>query len=174
MTADVLVLNATYEPLNRATLQRALKLILSGKAEIVSAKTGAVRSIRVAIPLPSVIRLFAFIRRPRMTVPLTKANLFRRDEHRCQYCGARENLTIDHIIPRSRGGAHSWKNAVASCGSCNTRKDNRTPAEAGMKLLRTPREPHFVAWLNLKIDVPTDWHAWFFTASAHLEERIGA
>lgn len=136
----VLVLNASYEPLNITTWRRAMVMLLKGKAE--GLEHDASRRIRPDLLLPTVIRLRQFVRVPYRPLPLTRRHIFQRDGHLCQYCGAGpEALSIDHVVPRSRGGSDSWDNVTTACLPCNVRKGNRTPSEAGMPLLRAPRRP---------------------------------
>lgn len=142
MRDAVLVLNQNYEPLNVCSVRRALVLILGGKAELLEAGRGLVSSATRAFPFPSVIRLMHLIKRPRPRVKLTRREIFLRDGFTCQYCGTRSsNLTIDHVIPRSRGGLHVWDNVVTACQPCNHRKGGKSVAEARMNLLMQPREP---------------------------------
>lgn len=137
----VLVLNASYEPLNITTWKRAVIMLLKGKAEGLEHDPG--HPIRTDQFLPTVIRLRQFVRVPYKPLPLTRRNIFQRDGHACQYCGASHHpLSIDHVLPRSRGGSDSWENVTTACMACNIRKGSRTPAEAGMPLLREPRRPH--------------------------------
>jgi len=145
----VLVLNATLEPLHTVSVPRAVALLLSSKAEMIEAAEGELRSQHVRLPLPLVIRLAAYVRLPRC-VPLTatRRGVFRRDNYTCQYCGRivpTNELTLDHVVPRCRGGQTVWENAVAACQPCNQRKNDRTPAEARMRLLRPPLRPRYVA-----------------------------
>jgi 5-methylcytosine-specific restriction endonuclease McrA len=143
MEPAVLVLNQNYEPLNVCAARRAFILVDRGKAEVVEHGDGALRSASFAFPLPSVIRMVYLIRRPRPQVRLTRREVFQRDRYTCQYCGKQaRDLTLDHVIPRHRGGKHTWENLVAACTVCNHRKAGRTPAEARMKLLRQPERPH--------------------------------
>ena len=145
----VLVLNQNYEPLHVCHVRRAFVLVDRGKAEIVEHGDGALRSASRVFPMPSVIRLVYLIRRlfrscnlPRPQVRLTRKEVFQRDRYTCQYCGAQgRDLTLDHVIPRHRGGKHTWENLVTACKACNHRKAGRTPAEARMKLLNEPRAP---------------------------------
>ncbi len=139
----VLVLNQNYEPLTVCRARRALVLIYQGKAAMVEDGNGFVHSASRSLPLPSVIRLEYMIRRPRRRGrKLTRFEIFSRDGHRCQYCGKESrSLTLDHVIPRYRGGQHTWENIVAACVPCNRRKAGRTPQEAGMKLLTVPAAP---------------------------------
>jgi len=142
MNEPVLVLNGNYEPLNVCTTKRAMGLILAEKAMVVENGRGFVHTVSCSYERPSVIRLYYVVRRPRPRVRLSKREVLRRDGHRCQYCGRQiSQLTIDHIVPRSRGGGHSWENLVAACPQCNRRKGRRTLTEARMALLHQPIEP---------------------------------
>lgn len=153
MVVGCLALNASFEPLTMVPLKRALRLVIDGKAEIVEADEGRViRSERLSLPRPAVIRLTKFIHVPRkFRRQVTNTFLFARDRYRCQYCGRqshdlkpREALTRDHLIPLSRGGSNEWTNVVTACSTCNTRKSNRLPQEIGMYPMAAPVEPHFV------------------------------
>ena len=138
----VLVLNATYQPLNVVSIRRAVVLLLKEKAEVLEQDGGSLRSEKMIMPIPAVIRLSYFVKVPhREGIPLTRRTIFARDDHTCQYCGARAE-SIDHILPRSRGGTHTWENVVAACRRCNSRKENRLPDEAGLKMMSEPRVPH--------------------------------
>ncbi|HMU62716.1 MAG TPA: HNH endonuclease, partial [Gemmatimonadales bacterium] len=148
-----LALNASFEPLTMVPVRRALRLVIEGKAEIVEADGPEyMRSERLAIPRPAIIRLVKFVHVPRrFRRHVTNTFLFARDEYRCQYCNRtqpelrpRECLTRDHLVPISRGGGNAWTNVVTACSSCNTRKGNRLPEECGMQPLHPPLEPHFV------------------------------
>jgi 5-methylcytosine-specific restriction endonuclease McrA len=136
----VLVLNASFEPLNITSWRRAVILLLKGKAEQLEHNG---KYIYTGFPLPSVIRLRQYVRVPYKEIPLTRRNILERDRHTCQYCNHRgDQLTLDHVIPRSRGGGETWENLVAACVRCNVKKGNRTPKEAGISLLSQPRRPH--------------------------------
>jgi len=138
----VLVLNQDYEPLNVCALRRAMGMILGGKAEILENGRGFIRSADQAWPVPSVIRLEYLVRRPLPRVRLCRKEIFRRDEYTCQYCGKQtHNLTMDHVIPRHRGGDHGWDNLVSACPACNRHKGGKTLEQARMQLLHQPREP---------------------------------
>lgn len=142
MGQDVLVLNQNYEPLNVCHTHRAVVLIIGGKAEIVTNGRGYILTPSAKFPRPSVIRLAQQVYRPRPRLSLTRRAVFRRDNFTCQYCGIQTNhLTIDHVIPRHRGGAHVWNNVVSACPSCNRRKGGKTLDEARMMLRRRPAEP---------------------------------
>ena len=136
----VLVLNASYEPLNLTSWRRAAILLLKGKAEQLE-HNGLY--IYAEFPLPTVIRLRYYVRVPYKEIPLTRRNILERDSHTCQYCDYRgEQLTLDHVIPRSRGGKDHWDNLVSACVRCNVKKGSRTPKEAQMLLKRQPRRPY--------------------------------
>jgi 5-methylcytosine-specific restriction endonuclease McrA len=147
----VLVLNHTYEPLHFTNARRAITLLLSGKAEGVESSPRVIRSPSRAYPLPSVIRLAVYIRRPFLErVAFNKKNILRRDGYTCQYCRRRgDKLTVDHVIPRSRGGPTTWTNVVAACLRCNLLKGNRTLDEARLSLLREPVHPHVLLSAHL-------------------------
>jgi 5-methylcytosine-specific restriction endonuclease McrA len=138
----VLVLNASYEPINVCAARRALVLILKGVAAAEEFSQAFVHTPRKAQKLPSVIRLLEYRRIPHQTRALSRKNILMRDRYTCQYCLKTlpsSELTLDHVVPRSRSGESSWENLVACCHHCNNRKGNRTPDEAGMKLMRLPR-----------------------------------
>lgn len=153
MVVGCLALNASFEPLTMVPLRRALRLVLDGKAEVVEADADRlVRSEKLTLPRPAVIRLVKFIHVPRrFRRQVTNTFLFARDRYRCQYCGRgladlrhRESLTRDHLVPLSRGGTNDWTNVVTACSPCNTRKGNHLAEEIGMHPLTHPVEPHFV------------------------------
>ncbi|GHH88540.1 HNH endonuclease [Streptomyces sulfonofaciens] len=137
-----LVLNASFEPLSTVTMNRAVVLVLQDKAVVEESHPALrVRAAAVDLPVPRVIRLCRYVRVPfRRRAPWSRRGVLVRDQHRCAYCGRRAT-TVDHVVPRSAGGADSWLNTVASCAEDNHRKANRTPEEAGMALLREPFEP---------------------------------
>lgn len=144
----VLLLNATYEPLTAVSLRRAIVLVLRERADVVHADDNGllVHSADLSVPVPSVIRLRSFVKVPyRAVIPMTRAALMHRDRFRCGYCAAKAT-TIDHVVPRSRGGAHSWDNCVACCASCNHRKADHLLSELGWKLRTTPSAPKGRHW----------------------------
>jgi 5-methylcytosine-specific restriction endonuclease McrA len=144
--ARVLILNASFEPLHVCSVKRAVGLLMQEIAERVEDADRVLRSPRSVFPVPSVIRLKRYVRRPhRQRVAFNRKNLLRRDDHTCQYCSRRSNdLTLDHVVPRSRGGPTSWENVVACCRRCNALKRDRTPDEARMALNRKPFAPAFM------------------------------
>ena len=140
----VLVLNATFEPINVCTVRRATVLILKERAEIIEHSERALHSESLTLPRPIVIRLTTYVRIPRDAHrrKITRRAVFARDRWTCQYCGGiRGTLTIDHVVPRSRGGPSSWENIVTCCAPCNRRKGDKALRNAGMKLIREPRAP---------------------------------
>ncbi|WP_448562480.1 HNH endonuclease [Trichothermofontia sp.] len=153
------MLNASYEPLNITSWRRAIVLVIKGKAEQVEHNG---KYLYPELPLPTVIRLLHYVRVPYKDIPLTRRNILHRDGHSCQYCGyAGEELTLDHVVPRSRGGGDTWENIVTACVRCNVKKGNRTPREASMPLRTTPRKPHsglyFEIVKQLKSGVHQEW-----------------
>ena len=153
-----LVLNATFEPLGIVSSRRAVLLVIDTKAELVHTTDRVFRAERLTVPEPSVVRLVRYVQVPRhYRVAVNRRTVFARDGSRCQYCGsAAENL--DHVIPRSKGGPHTWENVVAACRRCNTRKEDRLPHEAGMTLRSTPTAPrHRVQLLALCGGASEDW-----------------
>ena len=146
MDAPVLVLNVNYEPLNVCNTARAMTLLVVGKAELLQNGRGVIRTARRTYERPSVIRLRYMIHRPHPRVRLCKREIFRRDEYRCQYCGRTSaHLTLDHVLPRYKGGGYSWENLVSACPQCNRHKGHRTLREAGMSLRSNPVEPSATA-----------------------------
>lgn len=138
----VLLLNGDYTPLETISVERAMILLVSQKVEVVHAKVDRfIRTIKDNFPFPEVVRLKWYVYIKRKAISPTKRNIFERDNHTCQYCGSKKNLTIDHVMPVSRGGENSWKNMVTCCWKCNNKKDNKTPEEAGMPLKSVPSRP---------------------------------
>jgi 5-methylcytosine-specific restriction endonuclease McrA len=156
----VLVLNATYEPINVCTVRRAVVLLLKEKAEVVEHGELAIHSVSCTLTRPVVIRLVTYVRIPRDTHrrKITRRAVFARDDWTCQYCGSRSNLTVDHVVPRSKGGSSSWENIVASCAPCNRRKGNALPRQAGMRLQKQPRTPS--PHVFIQVASPTIPAAW--------------
>lgn len=147
-----LVLNATYEPLGVVASRRALLLVVAGKALALEEEDIVLHSVDLALALPSVVRLARYVRVPRRThVPLTRRAVFARDGGRCVYCGAAAT-SIDHVVPRSRGGTHSWDNVVSACQRCNHVKADRAVHELGWRLRVVPRQPVGAAWRVLGTD----------------------
>jgi 5-methylcytosine-specific restriction endonuclease McrA len=159
LAQHVLVLNATYEPLNVCSVRRACVLLLKDKAEIVERLDRPMRSSTRAYPRPTVIRLVSFVKVPRYHArKITRRAVFARDGFRCQYCGTAGRLTVDHVVPRSKGGGSNWDNIVTSCAPCNLRKADRLPHEAGMVPRTSPRPPAPGIFITLAApEVPPSW-----------------
>lgn len=148
---DVLLLNPSFVPLRLVSVRKAIVLLLQEKAELVEAAEARLRAQRQAFATPLVIRLVRYVPvgRRRRPIPCSRRGVLIRDRDTCQYCGAqpgRAHLTLDHVLPRSRGGVTSWENCIAACSACNHRKGGRTPEEAGMALRAAPRAPKYVAF----------------------------
>ncbi|MGH7589552.1 MAG: HNH endonuclease [Gemmatimonadota bacterium] len=160
----VLVLNLYYEPLAVCHAQRAIVMVVLGKAEIVERYEMDVRSVSRVVPLPSVVRLQVYIQTPRKRIALTRRNVLKRDGYRCQYCGTRRGpMTTDHVVPRALGGRDRWGNLVCACIRCNNRKGNRTPEQAGMSLARPPRAPHRYMQITFYTPIPDKrWRPYLF------------
>lgn len=156
--SGALVLNATYEPLCVVPSRRAAVLVLAERADILHATGQALHSEHLTVPVPSVIRLRTFVKVPfRRRAPLNRRGIFARDAHRCQYCGATAE-SIDHVIPRSKGGEHAWENVVAACRPCNVRKGDRLLPSTTMELRRAPRAPRELTWVVVAVgSVPEHW-----------------
>ncbi len=150
LNSKVLVLNQNYEPATICSVRKAIILIYLNKAEMLdNVENKVIRSVNLAFPFPSVIRLNAFIQIPYKKVILSRKNILRRDGYKCQYCGISENdLTIDHIIPKAHGGKDSWENLVCACVRCNNKKGDKTPEESTMRLLKKPLRPNHVTFLR--------------------------
>ncbi len=148
VNSAVLVLNQNYEPLNVCNARRAFVLVDRGKAEVLEHDEGGViRTTNYIFPLPSVIRMIYMIKRPRPQMRLSRREVFNRDRYTCQYCGKQtRDLTLDHVLPRHRGGRHDWENLVSACKTCNHRKAGRTPREANMRLLNEPYAPKVTSY----------------------------
>ena len=159
--ARVLVLNATYEPINVCTLRRAAVLLLKEKAELLERREGAIHSEHMTMERPDVIRLVSYVRIPREAHrrKITRRAVLARDSWTCQYCGSRKSgLTVDHVIPRSRGGKSVWENIVAACAACNRRKGNRLPREIHMHPQNTPKAPGPTVFIQVASPrIPAAW-----------------
>ncbi|WP_419945887.1 HNH endonuclease [Candidatus Poriferisodalis sp.] len=158
LSERTLVLNVTCQPLSITTVRRALLLVLAGKADVVHTRLGAIRSSRMSMSAPSVVRLTYHARAPyRRRAPLHRRAVFVRDAHRCQYCGNQAEC-IDHVHPRSRGGEHTWENVVACCQTCNVGKGDSLLSEGRYRLRRTPYAPEPLAIVAaMRPDSPMEW-----------------
>lgn len=152
MINTVLVLNQDYTPLTVCSVQRAFTLIFLQKAEMLSEiKSQKIRSISHTFPCPSVIKITRYINIPYKSVMLSRQNIFKRDNGKCQYCGTTKGLTLDHVIPRSKGGKSTWNNLVTACQKCNSKKGSLTPEKAGMSLAKKPTKPSYITFLKMTL-----------------------
>jgi 5-methylcytosine-specific restriction endonuclease McrA len=165
MGVQALVLNASFEPLVVVSWQKAIQLLFQGKVEVIEESESEVRTVKLTLKIPAVIRLLKYIpaSKKKQIIRFSRANIFARDEHRCQYCGHRfskTQLTLDHVIPVVQGGKKTWTNIVTSCKTCNQRKGGRTPSQASMQLIRKPKEPTWLPGMHLHFQwsgVPDRW-----------------
>lgn len=163
---EVLLLNITYEPLKIIDWKKALTLLFLGKVEVLEEYDKEIHSVSFSIKLPAVVRLVKFIQWRKKPVKFSRQNIYLRDNYSCQYCGKRlppDQLTYDHVIPKSKGGKTEWENIVTCCPACNKKKGGRTPEEAGMKLLKKPRRPHWLPAVRITIsyeNIPQVWKAY--------------
>jgi 5-methylcytosine-specific restriction endonuclease McrA len=164
LTRSVLVLNQSYEPIHVCSARRAIVLVYRGRAEIVEALDLTIHTVSKKFPVPSVVRLGLYVRVPPKPMTLSKRNVLKRDGFQCQYCGTRSGpMTVDHVVPRTRGGRDTWENMVCACLKCNNRKGDRTPEQAGTKLLRRPRLPNHVTFIKHFVGVPDRrWRPYLF------------
>ena len=167
--SQTLVLNSSYEPLKVVPWERAITLWFQGKAEIIREHDQEIRAVTFTMKMPSVVRLLYFVKlKRRPVVQFTRANIYQRDEFRCQYCNAQHEpykLTFDHVIPVAQGGKRGWTNIVTACEPCNRKKADRTPEQAGMTLLRHPRQPIVLAptmKLSFGYKTPADWYDFMY------------
>ncbi|MCK5125065.1 MAG: HNH endonuclease [candidate division Zixibacteria bacterium] len=161
----VLVLNQNYEPLSVCSARRALIMQLLGKVEIVETYDGIrVHSIYSSMALPSIVKLGAYVRVPFKKVLLSRKNIIKRDHHVCQYCrDSKGPMTVDHIVPKSFGGKDTWENMVCACEKCNNKKGNRSPERAEMKLLRIPKRPSHITFIQSFIGISDKrWRPYLF------------
>ena len=164
----VLLLNITYEPLKVINWKKAITLLCLGKVEVIEEYSREIHSVSFTVKLPSVIRLLNLVKRQRSSIKFSRQNIYARDRYKCQYCGSQyssEDLTYDHIIPKSRGGKTEWGNIVTCCVDCNRKKGGRTPAEASMRLIRKPTRPTWIPALRITIgfhQVPKSWRDYLY------------
>jgi 5-methylcytosine-specific restriction endonuclease McrA len=167
---QTLLLNATYEPLKVVHWQKAITLLCQGKVEVIDVYDREIRAVSFTLKLPSVIRLLRYIkiRRRFDYVPFSRANIYARDGHRCQYCGdgfSTTDLTFDHVVPVAHGGRKDWENIVTCCIGCNRKKGGRTPGEAGMRLLRMPKRPASAPAIRITVglrNAPEGWRDYLY------------
>jgi len=165
LNRSVLVLNQSYEPLHICSVRRAIVLIFRGRAQVVEELDDlCVRSVASEFPVPSVVRLDFYVRIPPKPLALTKRNILKRDGYQCQYCGTKRGpFTVDHVVPKTRGGRDTWGNLVCACHRCNNRKGSRTPEQAQLPLKRKPHSPNNVTFIRHLIGVPDErWRPYLF------------
>jgi len=163
MYGKVLVLNQDYQAISICSVERALTLVFLNKAEVISVCADkCIHTVNTTYPFPSIIRLLRYIIMPYKKVVLSRQNIFKRDNNMCQYCGSRQDLTIDHVIPRSRGGVDSWENCVAACRKCNHKKGDLFLGETSMKLLRRPFKPNYLMFLREFTTIHEDWKPYLY------------
>lgn len=168
------MLNHNYQPLNVTNVRRALLLLFSGKAHAVENDSRRFRSAHLDIEMPTVLRLNRYVRRPIPPLRPSRRAIFARDGHTCQYCGQPKHpLTLDHVIPRDRGGTTGWENLVCCCTQCNNLKGNLTPEQAGMRLLRRPYRPSFLPYIGYtKFLAAIRNPVWFDYLAPYCDERM--
>jgi 5-methylcytosine-specific restriction endonuclease McrA len=172
-----LLLTQGYEPIQIISWQRAITLLALAKVEVVEEYETIIRAPSIVVAVPAVVRLRKAFRRHAKPVKFSRVNIYARDKYRCQYCGLTctiDELTYDHVVPRSKGGRTTWENIVSACYTCNRRKANRTPAEAGMKLLSVPARPTWMPSVQIRVSarsVPDAWRDYvYWTAEIDNEE----
>jgi 5-methylcytosine-specific restriction endonuclease McrA len=158
MEGRALLLNASFQPLQVISWQKAVQLFFSGKVEVVESSNRIIRSVSISIRIPVVIRLLKYIpqKQRKNVVRFTRNNVLLRDNYTCQYCGKkppRSHLTMDHVNPVVKGGPKTWENIVTACRPCNVKKGGRTPEEAQMKLRKLPKQPIWLPFMGLNIDL---------------------
>jgi 5-methylcytosine-specific restriction endonuclease McrA len=161
----VLVLNRNYEPLSVCSVRRAVVLVFLGKAELVETLDGVkLKAVSREISVPSVVKLGFYIKVPPKNVILSRKNIIKRDGHRCQYCGTTHApMTVDHIVPKIYGGLDTWENLVCACIYCNNKKGDRAPERAGMPLLKTPKRPNHITFIQQFIGISDQrWKRYLF------------
>ncbi len=169
MSAFTLVLNHSYEPLQVVGWQRAVTLLFQGKAEVIEEHDTEIHSISFSMKIPSVLRMLSMVRlKRRVPVKFTRANIFARDGCKCGYCGEKfptEELTFDHVVPVAAGGKKTWENIITACVDCNSRKAGRTPQQAGMKLLKRPKQPVWAQCVTVTVGLrktPDNWASYLY------------
>ena len=170
-THRTLVLSRSFEPVNIVSWKQAITLLFLGKAEVIEEYDRNIKTTSLVIKIPAVVRLLEAFRRHKKPVKFSRINIYGRDKYSCQYCGAKKKineLTYDHVVPRAQGGKTSWTNIATSCSNCNRRKANRTPEQAGMKLLKVPAQPTASPVLIVTVSresVPDAWRDYLYWTS---------
>ncbi len=165
LNKNVLILNQNYEPLTVCSVKRALIMMILGKVEMIETLDGfCVNSVDQQFRVPSVVRLGIYVKVPRKRIFLSRKNVIKRDSHKCMYCGRSEgSMTVDHVVPRKMGGKDTWENLVCACTKCNNLKGDRTPEQANMKLIKKPKKPNHIMFIQRFIGVSDDnWKPYLF------------
>jgi 5-methylcytosine-specific restriction endonuclease McrA len=176
--AHALVLNASFEPLQIVTWQRAIQLLFLGKVEVIEESEEEVHTVRMTIRVPAVLRLLEYIplKKRKQIVRFSRTNVFIRDRYRCQYCGTaflKSHLTLDHVMPVVQGGGKNWDNIVTACKPCNQKKGGRTPQQAKMNLIRPPFRPNWLPATAIRMTVSKTPDRWKLYLSLVREETKG-
>jgi 5-methylcytosine-specific restriction endonuclease McrA len=175
-THKTLVLSQSYEPVNIVSWKQAITLLFLGKAEVIEEYDRNIKTTSIVIKIPAVVRLINAFRRHRKAVKFSRVNIYGRDKYTCQYCGVRHTisaLTYDHVVPRAQGGKTVWGNIVTACEDCNRRKANRTPDQAGMKLLKVPVQPSATPVLVVTVSresVPDAWRDYLYWTAELIQD----
>lgn len=165
LKTQVLVLNKNYEPMSITNAKKAIILLFLKKAELIEKYDHLkIKSINFVIPLPCIVRLTRYINVPRKRIILSRKNIIKRDNHQCQYCGRNGGpFTLDHVIPKNRGGEDTWENLVCACTECNNKKGSRTPEEASMPLLTKPKRPNHIFFIRYVVgNLDNRWKPYLF------------
>ena len=164
LNSAVLVLNANYSPMTVCTAKRAITLYFLNKIDVLSNYNAKVHSPSISLDLPSVIKIKTYIKNNSMAVEISRKNILVRDNYTCQYCGKHStSLTVDHVVPRFRGGQDMWENLVGACKDCNQKKGERTPEEAGMPLIKKPKRPNRIHYFQRFVkEKQIDWRPYLF------------
>jgi len=175
-THRTLVLSQGFEPVNIISWKQAITLLFLGKVEVIEEYDRDIKTTSLVIKIPAVVRLLSVLRRHKKPVKFSRINIYGRDKYTCQYCGTKKpisDLTYDHVVPRAQGGKTTWTNIATCCEDCNRRKANRTPLQAGMRLLKTPVQPVSMSVLVVTVSresVPDAWRDYLYWTSELVQE----
>ena len=164
LSKSVLVLNQSYEPIHVCSVRRAIILVFRGRAEVIESLDMCIRSVSEQFPVPSVVRLGIYVRIAPKQLALSKKNILKRDGHQCQYCGMRRGpMTVDHLVPKTRGGRDTWENLVCACVACNNKKGDYKPEQIGLQLQRKPKRPNNISFIRNFIGISDQrWNPYLF------------
>ena len=162
MNVGVLVLNSDYSPINVTSFKRGFNLVFKGKAEVVQSTGEPIITYLGEFLRPVIIRLLDYIHYRPKKISVSKNRIMKRDKFRCVYCGSQRHLTIDHVLPKSRGGRTSWDNVVTACHKCNNKKDNKTPEEAGLQMKVNPKQPNHISFITKDNKYHEKWKPYLY------------